>query len=110
MVKVEPLWLDEHVVVAIEVHLPKTNLLVIQTDNGYVMCGALDVQLLRTKLANRDILAARAVGVKTMDELLNGTVESCTQAAERIGIHPGMPIRQALLLMLEKGGKNSELN
>jgi uncharacterized protein YunC (DUF1805 family) len=109
MVRVEPLWLGEHVVVAIEVCLPKTNLLVIQTDHGYVMCGALDVQLLRNKLANRDILAARAVGVKTIDELLNGTVESCTQAAERIGIHPGMSIRQALLLMLEQGGQNAGL-
>jgi uncharacterized protein YunC (DUF1805 family) len=107
MIKVEPLWLGEHVVVAVEVHLPKTNLLVIQTDNGYVMCGALDVHLLRTTLANRDILAARAVGVKTMDELLNGTVESCTQAAERIGIQPGMSIRQALLLMLEKDGETT---
>jgi uncharacterized protein YunC (DUF1805 family) len=102
MVKVEPLWIDEYPVVAIEVHLPKTNLLVLTTDSGYVMCGALDVQLLRDKLSGRGVLAARAVGVKTMDELVNGTVESCTQAGENIGIVPGMSIKEALLRMLRK--------
>lgn len=64
------------------------------------MCGALDVELLRTKLASRGILAARAVGVKTMEELLAGTVESCTQEAEARGIHEGMPIQEALIRMV----------
>lgn len=103
MVKVEPLWLGDYVVVSIEVKLPKTNLLVLQTDYGYIMCGALDIQLLRDKLQHRGIIAARAVGVKTMDELLSGTVESATQAAEQIGIRQGTPVKEALYMMLEKG-------
>ncbi|GMA49432.1 hypothetical protein GCM10025857_07890 [Alicyclobacillus contaminans] len=102
MVKVEPLWIGDYSVVSIEIHLPKTNLLILQTEAGYVMCGALDVQLLREKLADRRVVAARAVGVKTMDELLNATVESCTQTAEEIGIYPGMPIRDAVVTMIEK--------
>jgi uncharacterized protein YunC (DUF1805 family) len=102
MVKVEPIWLGKYQIIAIDVQLPKTNLLVLQANDGYVMCGALDIQLLRNKLAHRGILAARAVGVKTIDELLNGQVESCTQAAESIGIEPGMAIKEALILMLEK--------
>ncbi len=73
MVKVEPMWLGDYPVVSIEVRLPKTNLLIIQTDHGYVMCGALDVQLLRNKLTDRGVIAARAVGVKTRNELLGGT-------------------------------------
>lgn len=100
MVKVEPLWLDGHPVTAVEVRLPKTNLLVLSTNSGYVMCGALDIQLLRDKLSQRGIMAARAVGVKTMDELINGKVESCTQGAEEIGIVPGMLVREALLRMV----------
>lgn len=99
MVQVRPIWIDTEMFLATEVNLPKTNLLVIQSDTGYVMCGALDVQLLRDKLASRNILAARAVGVKTMEELLEGTVESCTQAAQTLGIEPGTPIRDALLRM-----------
>ncbi|WP_029423272.1 YunC family protein [Alicyclobacillus macrosporangiidus] len=101
MVKVQPVWIGDHAAVAIEVDLPKTNLLVITTDHGYVMCGALDIQLLRERLADRGIVAARAVGVRTLDELVNGTVESCTQAAESLGIRPGMSVRDALLRMME---------
>ena len=101
MVTVEPLHFKEHVIVGIEVRLPKTTLLILQTKSGYVMCGALDIALLRDKLTNRGILAARAVGVKTMNELWNGTIESCTQAAEDIHIFPGMSVQDALFKMLE---------
>ncbi len=101
MVTVEPLHFKGHVIVGIEVRLPKTTLLILQTKSGYVMCGALDIALLRDKLANRGILAARAVGVKTMNELWNGTIESCTQAAEDIHISPGMSVQDALFKMLE---------
>jgi uncharacterized protein YunC (DUF1805 family) len=99
VINMNPIFIDGEPFVSIEVKLPKTNLLAISTDNGYVMCGALDIELLRNKLASRQIIAARATGVKTIDELLYGHVESCTQAAEEIGIHKNMPIRDALLLM-----------
>lgn len=99
MVSVQPLWVGEYPFTATHVALPKTNLLAINNDLGYVMCGALDVELLRTKLADRGIVAARATGVKSMDELLNGDVESCTQGAEEIGIKVGMSIREALVRM-----------
>lgn len=99
MLRVHDVYINGERFQATEVNLPKTNLLVIESASGYVMCGALDVELLRTKLANRGIIAARAVGVKTMDDLMNGTVESCTQGAQAIGIAPGMPIREALLCM-----------
>jgi uncharacterized protein YunC (DUF1805 family) len=99
VINMNPIFIDGKPFVSIEVKLPKTNLLAISTDNGYVMCGALDIELLRNKLESRQIIAARATGVRTIDELLNGHVESCTQAAEGIGIHKNMPIRDALLLM-----------
>lgn len=99
MIKVQPLCIGDDLFIAIEVNLPKTNLLVIRCETGYVMCGALDVALLRENLASRGIIAARAVGVKTMEDLLEGTVESCTQKAEELGIHEGMAIREALILM-----------
>lgn len=108
MVHVQPLWIDDDMFLATEVHIPKTNLLVIQSETGYVMCGALDVQLLRDKLRSRNILAARAVGVKTLQELLDGEVESCTQAAESIGITAGMPIREALHRMRDSERNQAE--
>lgn len=101
-VEVHPISVAGENFISVEVQLPKTTLLTIQCETGYVMCGALDVQLLRTKLGDRGIVAARAVGVRTIQDLLDGSVESCTQGAEALGIHPGMPIKEALLLMKAK--------
>ncbi|MCL6453598.1 MAG: DUF1805 domain-containing protein [Alicyclobacillus sp.] len=100
MIRVEPLHLDGDTVISIECQLPKTTLLILQTQTGYIMCGALDISLLREKLQHRGIIAARAVGVRTMDELWNGRIESCTQAAEAIGIGAGMPVQEALRRIL----------
>ena len=85
---------------AVEVKLPKTNLLAFSTDYGYIMCGALDVNLLNERLAGRKIVAGRAVGVKTLDELFHAPLESVTIEAEARGIYPGMLGYQALELML----------
>lgn len=85
---------------AIEVKLPKTNLLVFSTDYGYIMCGALDIALLNERLVSRKVIAGRAVGVKTLDELLNAPLESVTVEAEARGICVGMPGYKALELML----------
>ena len=43
MIRMEPIALDDGIVLGIEVKLPKTNLVMITTDKGYIMCGALDV-------------------------------------------------------------------
>lgn len=99
MVIIHPVLLDNYTIISIEVKLPKTNLLVLHTERGYVMCGALDIELLRRQLPEREIVAARAIGVKNIEELLNGVVDSCTQAAESLGIFPEMSIREALKMM-----------
>jgi uncharacterized protein YunC (DUF1805 family) len=86
-------------VIGIEVKLPKTNLLAIATDKGYIMCGALDVGLLNERLANREIIAGRAVGVRSLDDLLHAPLESVTTQAEKLGIVKGMSGYEALLRM-----------
>ncbi|MDB5083528.1 MAG: hypothetical protein JWN30_414 [Bacilli bacterium] len=100
MMSMIPYTIDNHKVIGIHVTLPKTNLLAFSTDIGYIMCGALDIQLLNEKLASREIVAARAVGVRTLDELLEAPIESSTVSAEKLGIHPGVSGRDALRLML----------
>ncbi|MCS1351830.1 YunC family protein [Mechercharimyces sp. CAU 1602] len=99
MVRVTPLEVDGIQVVGVEVELPKTTLLVISTKRGYIMCGALDVGLLNEKLADRNILAGRAVGVRSLDDLLTAPLESVTGFAESIGIKVGMSGREALKRM-----------
>ena len=84
---------------AITVRLPKTTLIAVCNDVGYIMCGALDVNLLNDRLADRKIIAGRAVGVKTIDELLDAPLADVTTEALNIGITAGMSGKEALLKM-----------
>ena len=100
MVSIEPIELNGHLSNAVTVHLPKTTLLTISNEIGYIMCGALDVGLLNSKLADRKIVAGRAVGVRTIEELLKAPLESVTLEAEQLGIVKGMTGEEALLKMV----------
>ena len=100
MMNVSPITIQGHTFTAISVELPKTNLLVVTSELGYIMCGALDVALLNEKLKDRGIIAGRAVGVKTIDQLLDAPLESVTYEAANRGIHLGMIGRDALLRMI----------
>ncbi|GAA3319915.1 DUF1805 domain-containing protein [Ectobacillus funiculus] len=75
----------------------KTNLLAVMSEKGYIMCGALDVALLNEKLRDRGIIAGRAVGVRTIEQLLEAPLESVTYEAEKLGITVGMIGRDAML-------------
>ncbi|MBC8078758.1 MAG: DUF1805 domain-containing protein [Gorillibacterium sp.] len=86
-------------VLGIEVKLPKTTLIAVTTDIGYIMCGALDIGLLNERLKDREIIAARAVGVRTLDELLDAPMESVTHEAAKRGIVPGMKGSEAISRM-----------
>lgn len=99
MVSLSPVEADGVAAVAITVQLPKTTLIAVTTSKGYIMCGALDVELLNTRLAQRGIIAGRALGVRTVDELLAAPLVDVTDAARAIGILPGMTGREAIRLM-----------
>ncbi|WP_018886113.1 YunC family protein [Paenibacillus massiliensis] len=100
MIRMEPIQIGEHTLIGVEVKLPKTTLLTISTSRGYIMCGALDVGLLNERLANRQIIAGRAVGVRTLQELLDAPLESVTLEAEKIGIQVGMRGYEAIVKMV----------
>lgn len=100
MIQLKPIEIVGNQLIGVEVKLPKTTLLAITTDHGYIMCGALDVALLNDRLADRKIIAGRAVGVRTLAELLEAPLESVTHQAEKHGIVCGMTGKDALLKML----------
>lgn len=100
VIELSPVDINGHTFLAVTVLLPKTTLLTVSNDKGYIMCGALDVDLLNKKLKDRKIIAARAVGVRTIDQLLNAPMESVTIEAESLGITKGMLGRDALLKMV----------
>ncbi|MDA1476311.1 DUF1805 domain-containing protein [Bacillus sp. CLL-7-23] len=99
MVNLTPIMIEGQSFTAITVKLPKTNFMAITNDDGYIMCGALDVALLNDRLKDRKIVAARAVGVRTIDQLLEAPLESVTDAAKELGIYPGISGKEALLKM-----------
>lgn len=100
MIDLSPVEIGGHTFLAVSVLLPKTTLLAVTSDKGYIMCGALDVGLLNEKLKDRKIIAGRAVGVRTIEQLLHAPLESVTLEAEELGIHPGMIGKDALLKMI----------
>ncbi len=100
MIELSPIDIGGHTFLAVTVRLPKTTLLSVSNNKGYIMCGALDVKFLNEKLADRKIIAARAVGVKTIDQLLYAPLESVTYEAEKLGINKGIIGKDALLKMI----------
>ncbi|MGE6629964.1 YunC family protein [Bacillus sp. NPDC077027] len=101
MVNLTPIIIDGQSFTAVTVKLPKTNFMAVTNEHGYIMCGALDVALLNEKLADRGIIAGRAVGVRTIDQLLDAPLESVTYGAEALGIKMGTTGRDALLKMVK---------
>ena len=97
MITINPIEIDDQMFTAIQVELPKTNLLIVSNEIGYIMCAALDVQLLNDKLPEREIVAGRAVGVRTIDQLLAAPLESITDASKQFGWSVGMTGKDALL-------------
>ncbi len=97
MITINPLEAEGMSFTAIRVELPKTNLLMISNEIGYIMCAALDVDVLNTVLADRNVIAGRAKGVKTVDQLLNSPLEKITDASKAYGWEVGMTGRDALL-------------
>jgi uncharacterized protein YunC (DUF1805 family) len=97
VITINPLEVEGMSFTAIRVELPKTNLLMISNEIGYIMCAALDVDVLNTVLADRNVIAGRAKGVKTVDQLLNAPLEKITDASKAYGWEVGMTGRDALL-------------
>lgn len=99
LVNMTPIFIDGTPFTAVTIQLPKTNFMAVTCEDGYIMCGALDIALLNDKLKERGIIAGRAVGVRTIEQLLDAPLESVTFAAKDLGIHAGMKGREALLKM-----------
>jgi uncharacterized protein YunC (DUF1805 family) len=99
MINMNPIVIGGKQFTTITIALPKTNFMAITNEKGYIMCGALDVALLNERLKERGIIAGRAVGVKTIDQLLEAPLESVTYEAEKLGIVVGTKGKDALLMM-----------
>ena len=99
MITVNPIEIEGMQFTAVSVELPKTTLLTISNEVGYIMCAALDVTIFNEipKLMERNVIAGRALGVRTIEQLLDAPLEKVTNASKEYGWKEGMTGREALL-------------
>ncbi len=83
----------ENGVVGVEVVLPNAPpLLILRGRKGFIMCGYLDIRVAE-KLG---LIAARVVGVESIEEMLEKEIVEATEKARSVGIREGMKVRKAL--------------
>ena len=101
MLNVNKLVIEGYEFITYEIFLPKTTLLIVTNDVGYIMCAAVDIDFFNAtpKLRERKIIAGRAEGVRTIEQLLNSPLAKVTVAAEELGIVPGVIGKDALVMM-----------
>jgi uncharacterized protein YunC (DUF1805 family) len=96
MIRMEPVSLDGGMAIAVMVELPQTRQLTISTTKGYISAGYIDLPFLQQRRPERNIIAARVLGVREITDLLTARVFDCTPAAAALGVTPGMTGREAL--------------
>ena len=99
MITVNPIEIEGMQFTAVSVELPKTTLLTVSNEVGYIMCAALDVDIFNEvpKLMERKVIAGRAIGVRTIEQLLEAPLQKVTDASKEYGWREGMTGREALL-------------
>ena len=96
MITMVPVKLTGGTAIGTMVELPKTRVLIISTQKGYIMCGVLNVPELDRIHPERKIIAARVIGVREMKDLLNAKIVEMTNEAKTLGIKEGMTGKEAL--------------
>lgn len=102
MLNVNKINIEGYEFLTYEVALPKTTLFIVSYEKvGYIMCAALDIDFFNhsEKLIARKIIAGRAEGVRSIEQLLNAPLAKVTIACEELGIKPGTIGKEALVLM-----------
>lgn len=83
---------------SIEIKLPGTTFIILKGQKGFFMCGALNVDIYNSlKMKDRKVLCANVVGVKTVEDLLNGKLNQVSDALKEKGAYEGMSVDEALV-------------
>lgn len=82
-------------VLAVSVKLTTKNLILLKAAKGYVMCGYLNLAA-----ANKfKDVAVKITGVSSIKQALEAKVYSASNAAKKLGIHKGQPIKDVLKII-----------
>lgn len=77
------------------IRLLTKNLILLKGRKGYIMCGYLN---LKAAEKFKDV-AVKIVGVATIEEALEASIQSCTSSAKRLGIFKGQPVKEVLKII-----------
>ena len=95
MLKTQKIQVGDKAIEGVSLKLQEKTLVVLRGDKGYVMCGYLNLEA-----ANKfNEVAVVVTGVSSVEDALNSTVVSCSQAASNLGIVSGQPIKDILKLI-----------
>lgn len=87
----------------VDIDMDNTSILILEGYNAFAMCGALNVDVYNTeKMIDRKVICMRAVGVRTIEALLDAKVESCSDYAKSKGIQKDMLIKDAFEILSKK--------
>lgn len=70
----------------------KSQLLMITSPKGYIMCGYLNINTAQ----KRGDVACIVTGVKTLEDVLNSNIVALTSNAQQLGIEMGMSVKNVL--------------
>jgi len=100
MIETVDIKLKNGIVQAVKIPLQKASLILIKSNNGYIMCGYLNMDI-ANKLGD---IAAKVTGVQTIDEALDATIVELSENAKFYDVEIGMSARRFLNTIM-KGKK-----
>lgn len=90
--------LDDGDVIAYDIDLAKTSLIIIKARNSYVMSNYLNMNV-----ANKmEDIAGKVTGVKTIDDALNANIIEISEKAKKKGLKTGMKAKDFLNKSLDQ--------
>jgi len=96
MKKYQKIKIGKSYIEAVAVKLLSKNFILLRGSKGYIMCGYLNLGVARKF---KDV-AAKIVGVATIEDAFKAQIHSCTPAAKKLGIKPGQPVKETVKLIV----------
>lgn len=92
-IRVKTLNVNNKILLGIEIELPNSPpLVVIRGDKGFIMCGFLDL----TIAEKFKLVAAKVRGVNSVEEMLEKEIEEASIEAIKLGLKPGVRVKEVL--------------
>lgn len=92
VIDVKEIKVKDKLILGIKIDLPGAPLVVLRGEKGFVMCGYLNMNVVN-KLG---VIAVKASGVKSIEDILEKNAEEVSNKALEVGIKCGMKIKEIL--------------